>query len=219
MSIPQRNTTLGRLRPYVGPYLWIASVQYLLMQWVVASAWRNPTYSWRNNAISDLGATMCGTFAARYMCSPNHLLMNISFVVLGLTTLVGAALLYRQFAVNRGSRIGFAMLAVAGFGTALVGIFPEDADIVLHGFGAGLSFFLGDAALVVLGLSLAIPRWLKVFSVLSGVVSLLALGSYSTGHFFFLGLGGIERLAGYPQTLWLIVFGVYAALLVRAGNR
>src|SRR4051794_14748904 len=63
----------------VGPIVWQLSVQYFLVQVVVASAWKS-SYSWRLNAISDLGATSCGQFDGRYMCSPLHALMNTSFI-------------------------------------------------------------------------------------------------------------------------------------------
>jgi hypothetical protein len=44
-----------------GGVIWIlATLQYGIVQVIVASAWHHPPYSWLNNYISDLGNTVCG---------------------------------------------------------------------------------------------------------------------------------------------------------------
>ena len=45
--------------PLLGPLVWVLSVQYFLVQLIVAAAW-HPPYSWAHNLISDLGNTACG---------------------------------------------------------------------------------------------------------------------------------------------------------------
>lgn len=195
--------------PYLGPAFWVVSVQYVIAQLVVAAAWANPTYSWSKNAISDLGNTACGRYSARMVCSPLHVTMNLSFVVLGITMMAGSFLIYQEFRENRGSLAGFSGMAAAGFGTVLVGLFPENTIPAFHATGAVLAFLIGNLALVTFGLSLGLGKVMKTYTLLSGIIALAAFFLYITSNYLGLGMGGMERLTGYPQTLWLIVFGIY----------
>lgn len=195
--------------PLVGPFFWAVTIQYVIVQIIVAAFWHNPAYSWLHNAISDLGATLCGQYSGRAVCSPLFPLMNASFVLLGITMVAGSILIYQEFRKSFGSRLGFTMMALAGIGVILVGLFPENEVPVMHGLGALLAFLLGDVAMVVFGFSLFIHPSIKLYSIASGIISLSALGLYSMHQYLGFGLGGMERLAGYPQTLWLILFGIY----------
>jgi hypothetical membrane protein len=194
--------------PLVGSILWISSIQFFLVQVVAASAWTKPPYSWRLNAISDLGAISCGSFDDRLVCSPLHGLMNTSLILLGLGMAIGSVLIYQ--AVHR-SRVGFSMMALAGIGAILVGLFPEDTIYWAHLVGQDLAFIIGNIALIFFGFTLHVNRWLKWYSVSSGVVALVALYLFLSQQRFFLGLGGMERIVGYPLVIWLIVIGLYMA--------
>jgi len=194
--------------PLIGPAFWIASVQYFAVQLAVALAWSR-AYSLRFNTISDLGNTACGIYSGRDVCSPLHNLMNASFVALGCTMIAGAPLIYQEFRQGKAAITGFTFMAIAGFGTILVGLFPENTVVALHSIGASLPFFIGNLGMIILGVSLDIPKNLKVYTILSGAVALVALGFFFSKHFLDLGEGGMERLTAYPQTLWLIVFGLY----------
>ena len=194
--------------PLVGPSFWILSVQYFVAQFVVARHWTT-AFSLSRNTISDLGNTVCGPYGGRLVCSPLHDWMNASFILLGLTMIIGSGLIYHEFRRGTASRIGFGFMAVAGFGTVLVGLFPENTVSTLHILGAALPFLIGNIGIVVLGLILELPHTLKIYTVLSGLIALVALVFFTTGHYLDLGVGGMERLTGYPQTLWLIVFGLY----------
>ena len=79
----------------------------------------------------------------------------------------------------------------------------------------------GNLALIVLALVISQARLsFRLYSALSGVVSLIAVGLFFTGHNLGLGQGGIERVISYPLTLWLILFGLYmSATRVRARHR
>src|SRR5207237_1098313 len=125
---------------------WFLSVQYFLFQFVVAHAW-NLQYSLAHNTISDLGATVCGQFNGRYVCSPQHGLMNLSFVLLGVTMFLGAGLIYHEFKKTKLSAIGFAAMGLAGFGTLIVGLSPENVNGMLHILGAFLPFLIGNIGL------------------------------------------------------------------------
>jgi hypothetical membrane protein len=194
--------------PLIGPMIWILSIQYFITQFLVAHAWAIH-YSLRLNAISDLGNSACGIYAARYVCSPLHGFMNASFIMLGLTMAAGSLLIYQEFKESTASLVGFSLLAIAGFGTVLVGLFPENSNIALHALGAAMPFLLGNIGLLILGIVLPLPKSLRFITILFGVVSLLAFFLLVSRQYFGLGFGGIERIVAYPQTLWLILFGFY----------
>jgi hypothetical membrane protein len=136
--------------------------------------------------------------------------MNGSFLMLGFTMALGSLLIYQEFKESRASLIGFSMMALAGFGTFLVGLFPEDTIKQMHGLGAFLALFIGNLSLVVLALALSSVRnSFRLYTFISGVVSITAFVLFVSGIYLGLGQGGMERLVSYPQTLWLILFGIY----------
>jgi hypothetical membrane protein len=194
--------------PLIGPAVWILSIQYFIIQIIVAFAYKT-TYSLRFNTISDLGNSACGIYSGMYVCSPLHNLMNASFILLGITMATGSLLIYQEFKRDNATLVGFSFMALAGLGALIVGLFPENTISFLHTFGASLPFLLGNVALVIFSLSLAIPRLLRYYTFLSGILALIALIFFYTDHYLGLGIGGMERIVAYPQTLWLIVFGVY----------
>lgn len=194
--------------PLIGPAFWTVSIQYFVTMAIIAAAWTNH-YSLINNTISDLGNTACGIYVDRFVCSPGYSWMNASFVILGATMIAGSTLIYQEFKKSAGSLIGFTFMALAGLGTILVGVFPENTVESLHILGATLAFLIGNLGLVILGLSLDLPRIFRYYTLISGVVALAALGLFVSHNYLGIGIGGMERLAGHPQTIWLITFGLY----------
>lgn len=201
------ETFTGRY-PFLGPIIYMLSIQYFCIQWVVAMAWKVP-YSWLHNVISDLGNTACGQYGSHFVCSPLHSLMNASFIMLGCTMAAGSLLIYQEFKKSPASLVGFSLMALAGAGTIVVGLFPENTVHALHTGGAFQPFFFGNISLVILGSSLQIPRLLRTVTILTGCIALIAFGLLVTNHYLGLGSGGMERLTAYPQTCWLIIFGSY----------
>lgn len=195
--------------PWAAPVLWIASTQFFGVMAITALAWTKP-YSLSANTISDLGNNLCGPYSGRYVCSPLHAWMNASLVILGLTMLAGAILFYYQLYKTRLKSLGFIFMAVAGIGTVLVGLFNENSAGGLHTLGAGLPFLIGNSGLLLLGLSLDLPRLLRLYTLLSGLIPLIALSLFVNQKYLGLGIGGLERLIAHPQTIWLIVFGIYS---------
>lgn len=202
---------------YIGPIAWILSIQYFVVQIIVANAWVDP-FSVGKNPISDLGNTVCGEYSERYVCSPLHDLMNLSFVLLGCTMIVGSVFIARQFHIKHGISSGFSMLALAGFGTILVGMYPENTIANLHMLGASLPFLLGNIAMIILADHLSLPKTLRIFTMTSGIVGISALVLFLTSNYLSLGHGGMERLVAYPQTIWMIVFGAYQVRNVPKNN-
>jgi hypothetical membrane protein len=197
--------------PLIGPMFWLLSVQYFVTQFMVAQAWKTP-FSLATNAISDLGNTVCGAYGDRYVCSPLHDWMNASFIVLGLTMFLGSFFITSEFRRNTLSRISFRFMALAGLGTILVGIFPENTISFLHTAGATLPFLFGNVALIMFSYALSLPPGFRYYTRISGLIGSTALVFFVMDHYFGLGLGGMERVVAYPQTIWLIAFGWYMSL-------
>lgn len=135
----------------------MASVQYVICTIIAASAWKNPSYDWFNNYISDLGFRTCGMIAMRYACSPLHDLMNMSLIVQGIITV--AAVIVGIRIVPR-HRVGIAIAGVmTGIGIACVGFFPGSIEggatggLPIHGLSALVAVLAGDATLLMLGLA------------------------------------------------------------------
>lgn len=196
--------------PYLGAVIWITSVQFFLVQMVVARGWPM-AYSIRSNTVSDLGNTVCGLYSGRFICSPWYSWMNASLVFLGFSMILGSLLLYHQFARNTGSKIGFIFMGIAGVGTAMVGLFPENVASITHSIGAFLPFFLGNLGLVLFGWYLPLTPTFRFFTLFIGVFSLAAFFLFISGNYLGLGIGGMERLVAHPQTFWMIIFGVYVS--------
>ena len=191
----------------LGPVLYVAGMQYFAVQLLAALRWPRP-YNISRDTISDLGNTACGTWNGRYVCSPLHDLMNGSFIVLGITML-GSVLISRRYGKGPMTTAGFTAMGLSGLGVVIVGIFPENSVPALHALGSALPFTLGNAALIAIAISLAMPLLLRLCVSLSGVAALLALAAYTSGHYLGLGEGGLERVVAYPQTICLAVIGCY----------
>lgn len=137
--------------------------------------------------------------------------MNASFIVLGLTILFGGVLVRSAFPRGLARLVGLILLALAGVGIIAVGLYPEDVQIEYHRLGAAGHFVCGNLGMVVLGIALKQARGrqaLAVYSIVSGVVGLVATALFVSDVFLGLGIGGMERLAAYPLPLWLSVAGL-----------
>ncbi len=202
---------------WMGPVMAVLGVWYFVAQIVVGWVF-NPghaQYSFIANTISDLGNTACGPYGGSYVCSPRYVVMDVSFAVLGLAMLVGSLLIYSEF-TKRAFRervaglIAFVLLAIGGLGAILVGSFPENTNGVVHAIGAAMAIVAGNVGILVLGfVLLSIPEGLRHFMLFAASVSLVAALAFGLSHYFGLGTGGMERIAAYPESVWLIMFGIY----------
>src|SRR5215211_640390 len=149
---------------WLGAVVWMLAIQFFIAQIIVQAAWTTP-FSLTANFISDLGNTTCGLYSVAsnmYVCSPWHAWMNASFIMLGVIILVGAALIYRAFPAGRMRTVGLVLLALAGPGEILVGLFPENVNLTPHTIGAAAHFVSGNLGIVVLGIALAVSRRLPL---------------------------------------------------------
>ena len=217
-------------RFYAGALALLSVLQYFVAEAAVIGAWAGQQpYSRRTGFISDLGATGCGVFDGRDVCSPAHVLMNASFVVQGIGMMVGALLLSsallctaaRPGAVFRlvpASRITWAaaisaraLTAAAGAGTVLVGLVPEDAGSVWHAVGAIMYFVAGSLALLLLGWLWLRQTPLSWPILACGVVSFGALVTGGVTGMDVPEPGTLERLMGYPITIGTAAAGLVVA--------
>ena len=214
----ERYGPLVHRRVHQGARVWlVGALQFVAAMVVTQLAWTTP-YSLSANYISDLGNTACGTFASRYVCSPWHLVFDVSVVVLGVLTLLGVLLLPTAFPTRRSRSIGLGLFVIAGIGSVGVGLSPENVNLTVHSLSALLAFAGSALAMIVLGFAmLRDTRWAgyRAYSVLSGLVSLVALGLFAAGAnrwgglWSTWGIGGMERTIVAPVLLWTIVVAVH----------
>jgi hypothetical membrane protein len=139
---------------------------------------------------------------------------NVSTVIMGLLLVLAVFLIQTAFPARRSRTIGLGLLAIAGIGAIGVGLSPEDVNITVHSLSALLAFAGGGLALVVLGFAMfRDTRWdgFRAFSILCGLVGLVALVLFASKDYAGLGVGGMERLIVAPVLLWAIVVGVHLA--------
>lgn len=218
---PKRANGPVRIRFFTDRYDWMGPVIVVLSSWYFAAqvlvAWVfRPQYSFVSNAISDLGNTGCPPSNSD-ICSPLHVVMNASIAILGLAMLVGSALIFSEFSFSEYRReraaaiAGFACLALGGLGAILVGFVPENVNTAhLHTVGTAMAIGFGQLAILILGLVLReIDDWLREFMLVTSLIVLLAGIAIAGKHQFGIGGGALERLAQYPESVWLILFGFY----------
>jgi hypothetical membrane protein len=109
------------------------------------------------------------------------------------------------------ARIGFSCLALGGVGTALVGWFPENTVHAMHILGAAVAIGVGTVGIFVLGLVLSLPeeKYLRLGMRVVPPIAVLALILFACHVYLGIGAGTTERLAAYPETAWMIIFGLY----------
>lgn len=195
----------------------INTVQWLVVEAVVANAWDDPAYSYASNYISDLGVPECGAeFQGRDICSPLHGLMNATFIAQGVLFALGVILLTGLLS-GRTRQVVVVLAVLHAVGFLLVGLFHGSLDgpsggLVIHIVGAGVGILCANAIVIVAGTKrgLLLPAMYRRFSVAIGILGLLseALVNLSTET-----AGLFERGGVYSWLLWGLVTGV--VLIVR----
>ena len=97
-----------------------------------------------------------------------------------------------------------AMIALAGVGAMGVGLFPETTG-VWHSIFSLIVFHFAALAAVITARFQKKPMF--YFSIILGLVTLVALLLYIPGEYLGLGAGGMERMVVYPVVVWSIGFG------------
>ncbi|MCI4373774.1 MAG: DUF998 domain-containing protein [Thermoplasmata archaeon] len=220
VAITRRGPLVHRSVRHGAILLMVASVQFLIANIVTQIGYGPPSYSLSGNFISDLGAVHCGVFGGsgsyvgHYACSPWHDVFNASAVVMGLLLILAVPLILTAFPARRSRTIGLGLFALAGFGAIGVGLAPEDVNITVHSLSATIAFAFGALSLLVLGFAmLRDTRWdgFRAFTLLCGLVGLVALILFLEKAYLGLGVGGMERLIVAPILLWAFVVGLHLA--------
>ncbi|MGW5861633.1 DUF998 domain-containing protein [Streptomyces sp. NPDC055239] len=224
MEIERTEGSAGaKLKARIGYAAWIVGVvQFFVIHGIAEAAWAKP-YSWARYNISDLGNAHCAQQVdpePRYICSPEHDLMNGAFIVLGALLVVGVALtgagLWRR---SRSAIAARLLLAAGGVGFVLAGLAPADVNENQHVLGALLIMALGNIGLVLAGLDSSVdaPRSMRWATLLMGVTAIAALGLFLSRHYLGLGMGGMERVAAFPLLVWALGVGILG--LIRSTPR
>jgi len=213
-------TPTERLGPLVhravhhGALLWVLGVlEFVVAMGVTQAGYTGTSYSLTGNYISDLGAAHCEILRSNvYVCSPWHDVFNVSIVVFGALVILGTLLLRTAFRPRGVRTLGLLLLLVAGAGSIGVGLSPEDVNLTVHSLSALAAFLAGNLALLILGVAMfRDTRWdgYRTFTMVLGLVGLVALLLFLARAWGALGAGGMERLIVAPDLLWLLLAGVH----------
>ena len=202
-------------RRLAGAIAWILSLQFFVAQGVVQSAWTTP-FSLAHNMISDLARETCGALVRapgiEIACSPWHALMNASIILNGILIPLGVLLTRSWWPGSRAMTIALAMIALTGPGHFLVGLFPSDTGPLGHLIGAGSILTLGNPGMVVAGLAAwRERRGSAIASLILGLAGIIGTVLFLLEIDPGIGLGGMERVAFYPLTLWCGFQGIAIA--------
>lgn len=209
-------------RPLIGAIAWILALQFFVVQGMVQAAWTTP-FSLAHNMISDLARVTCAPLIRapgfEFACSPWQALMNASIALNGVLVPLGVLLTRSWWPSSRLLRSGLLMIALTGPGHFLVALFPSDTAPLGHLIGAGSILVLGNPGMVIAGMALWPERRgqsIASFSLgLTGIVgTILFLYLIDLG----IGLGGMERVAFYPLTLWCGYQGIAIARMSTRRN-
>lgn len=159
-----------------------------------------PGYSVSENYISDLGAT-CRSGECQVF-QPSSMIFNSCVFIAGLCAVTASYFVWLEFK----TRLFPGLLALAGAGAMGVGLFPE-YHLYFHYASAFLAFVFGGLATIAA--STVAKSVMRYFSMLMGLLTLIAFVLTVTHHYMGLGPGGMERMVLYPFALWALGFGGY----------
>lgn len=156
-----------------------------------------PDYDMSRTLISDLGAT-CNPSCTVFQ--PSSKIFNGSLVVFGLLILFGAYFTMKEF----DCKSLVAVLLLSGVGVAGAGLFTETTLAIRLVFSF-MAFVFSALAAILSSKVLNSP--LRYFSLVLGLVALVAIALFVSGVYFGLGHGGMEKMIVYPVLLWYVGFG------------
>ena len=189
--------------------LWFASFMWFFVaQIIVAGAWENPPYNWREQNVSDLGQ----------FGYPLSILMNIAFFLQGAAMAVGVWLIKIIWHKIFLPSIARTMLALSGVGFIIVGLTPYNVIPIIHSiFGAFPVMLFSSAGLILAGLAKSRENF-GSFWVVTIVIGLVCLASgllFFTGHDGLIGRGAMERIWIYAPLVWTLIISCRVIHLYR----
>ena len=190
-------------RRLAGALMFVGAAQFLVGMLLAEALY--PGYSISANYISDLGAYCNGIFPNPGVCviyQPTSSIFNSSVFLLGALLVISAYLLWRP----QKMKVFSILILLTGIGAMGVGVFPE-TNPVAHEITSNVAFlFAGLSA--IWGYRLTRSP-ISYFSVILGVVNLVAIILFTANVLFGLGVGGMERMVVYPVIVWAVGIGGY----------
>jgi hypothetical membrane protein len=190
-------------RKLAGALLFVAAAQFFVGMLLAEALY--PGYSISGNYISDLGATCNGIFPNAGECvihQPTANIFNGSVLLLGGLLVIAAYVFWRSL----GWKVFSILILLTGIGAMGLGVFPETAPLA-HEIASDIAFiFAGISAIWAYRLT---KTPMSYFSVILGVVNLVAIVLLTANVLLGLGIGGMERMIVYPVVLWSVGFGSY----------
>lgn len=195
--------------PLSGLLLAAGSLEYIIG--FIVGDLRTPNYNYVSDSISNLGARGCVHLSSGWFCPPDNVLIDDSFIVLGLTTLAGLILLTRKSS-NPFWLAGLAFFGVASICVILVGLFPVNVDYNVHSIVSDIAFPTGAVGIGLMAFSRQLGVWMTRYSWATAVFALIAIIVHFSmgGGWTYAGLS--ERLVVGPQIIWILMLGVYIIL-------
>ncbi|WDR05721.1 hypothetical protein PSQ90_15940 [Devosia rhodophyticola] len=199
-----------------GAIIWLLTVEFFLAQFLAQAFWSD--YSMIPNDISLLGATLCGVEnpapdGIEYVCSPLNLVFNAGLAINGILVVLGTWATRSIWPRRRIVLAGLWLLALGGDGAFIAGIFPFNVSMTLHSLGATFALLVGALGFMAIGLAtLRTNAGYAIYSILTGVVCVLASVLYGSEIYLGLGRGVMERFAAWPNTLWYMTTGAMILL-------
>ena len=204
------------IRRRAAAWCWAAGAQYFAAELVSAAGWRDPAYDWARNFVSDLGARTAGVNEGRAVDSPRHAVMNTSFVVQGALTPVGALLFAPYVPDPAWRRLAVGLATLHGLGVAGVGLQPTEPGVgelgrAVHYVAAAAA--IGGGNLLLLAASIGLAPTRQGQSRVTGALGVVASAASATMLLSEVRRPGIvERIAGWPVTLWTTGTGIVLLL-------
>jgi hypothetical membrane protein len=204
------------LRPLAAASFLTGSTVYIAAEAIAASAWKQPTYSYANNWISDLGSATAGEFQGRELNSPLSAIMNSGFIIQGLLYGLGVLLLSRTL-TGRIRTFTVVMGVVTTIGYLLVGTFhgslqaQQNGTLALHFTGAALAILGANLLSLFLGIywrKTPATRPIGITSIVLGSLGLVAVTILFVTFGAGLPSGAIERACVYTIVMWQVAVAI-----------
>lgn len=186
----------------------LGGLQYLLAEKLSALGWHDPSYSYSQNYISDLGIPLR---------SPLHHLMNAGFALEGVLFFIACWLL-RSFFKGAGRYLFLLAGLIHAAGGVLIALYHSGgggSGVTLHEVGAVMAIGGGNLCLLAVGWMMHARRGFSAYgwlSLLLGSLGLICMFSITSGQF---PIGIIERASVYPITFWQVSTGLLLLLKCR----
>jgi hypothetical protein len=207
--MPSENPLVRRAVRTGGLLLAVAAAQFAAVMALVGS--RSPGFDPWTTAVT----------AAANAPSPWSLLLDVSWIGLGLLGAVGLSLVWTAFDQRPSRPVGLLVLLLAAGSVAAIGILgavgPRLPSVALRGAEYLAAVATGVGLIVVASAMHREERWhiSRVYTLASGMVVLAGAGLYASRLSVGLPSGALEWIAVGAALLWAVVEGLHIARLHR----